>query len=151
MNEEYCSACNRIVTFGHNCAVRIALGFTTKDSGERKVYETGMQRDTDKNKPRFDLCWKPLLWRWAELMARGAEKYGANNWQKASTQEELERFQASAERHLQQWLRGDKDEDHAAAVIFNLAGAEYVQEHIDIVNMSKITHEVTPIDDDIPF
>lgn len=94
---------------------------------KKHTYSTGMQRDTDQGKPRFDLCWKPLLWRWAELMARGAEHYGANNWQKAATQEELDRFKASAERHLQQWLRGDTDEDHAAAVLFNIAGAEFVK------------------------
>lgn len=104
--------------------------YFTKDSGKRQVYSTGMQRDTAEGKARFDLCWKPLLWRWAELMARGAEKYGANNWQKASTQEELDRFKASAERHFQQWLRGDTDEDHAAAVLFNIAGTEFVKEQL---------------------
>lgn len=103
----------------------------TKDSGERQEYSTGMVRDTDKGKPRFDLCYKPLYWRWAELMARGAEKYGANNWMKASTYEELERCQASAERHFQQYLRGDNDEDHAAAVFFNLSACEYIKTRIE--------------------
>ena len=105
--------------------------WVTKDSGERQQFETGMVRDVQKGKARFDLCWKPLLWRWAELMGRGAEKYGENNWMKAATEEERNRFKASAERHLQQYLRGDIDEDHAAAVIFNLAGAEYVRERIN--------------------
>lgn len=56
--------------------------FTTKDSGERVEFSTGMQRDTSKSKPRFDLITpksipyeKQMLTRWAELMARGAEKY----------------------------------------------------------------------------
>lgn len=126
-----CSFCHDPVSIlsPHYCLTNPQV-FETKDSGERKVYETGMQRDTDKNKPRFDLVWKPLLWRWAELMARGAEKYGANNWQKAATQEELDRFKASAERHMQQWLRGDTDEDHCAAVIFNLGGAELCKEKL---------------------
>lgn len=106
-------------------------GFTTKDSGARAAYSTGMVRDTNEDKPRFDLCWLPLLRRWAELMGRGAVKYGANNWQKAATQEELDRFKESAFRHLVQYLEGDRTEDHAAAVIFNLAGAEYTQEKIN--------------------
>jgi hypothetical protein len=106
-------------------------GFVTKDSGERQSFETGMVRDVQKGKARFDLVWKPLLWRWAELMGRGAEKYGENNWMKAATEEERNRFLASAERHMQQYLRGDYDEDHAAAVIFNLAGAEYVRQRIN--------------------
>lgn len=105
--------------------------FTTKDSGQREQFSTGMVRDVQKGKPRFDLTWKPLYWRWAELMGRGAEKYGENNWMKAATTEEMNRFKASAERHLQQYLRGDTDEDHAAAVIFNLAGAEYVREQLN--------------------
>lgn len=115
--------------------------YKTKDSGARENFSTGMVRDTQKNKARFDLVWKPLLWRWAELMARGAEKYGANNWMKAATQEELDRFRASAERHLQQYLRGDKDEDHAAAVLFNLAGAEYVE-----TRMLECSNELKQLD-----
>ena len=109
------------------------MEFVTKDSGERQSFSTGMVRDVQKGKARFDLVYKPLLWRWAELMARGAEKYGERNWEKASTEEEMNRFKASAERHLQQYLRGDSDEDHAAAVIFNLAGVEYVREHLNSV------------------
>lgn len=105
--------------------------FETKDSGERQQFVTGMVRDTQKGKARFDLCYKPLLWRWAELMARGAEKYGDNNWMKAATEEELQRFKASAERHLQQFLRGDVDEDHAAAVLFNIGGILHVQEQLN--------------------
>lgn len=110
------------------------MNYHTTDSGERKEYSTGMQRDTDKGKARFDLCYKPMLWRWAELMARGAEKYGANNWQKASTQEELDRCKASAERHMQQYLRGDTDEDHAAGVFFNLSACEFIKEKLNRQN-----------------
>lgn len=99
--------------------------FETKDSGVRESFAGGMVRDTQKNKPRYDLCWKPLYKRWAELMGRGAEKYGENNWKQACDDVAFKRFQASAERHLMQWLEGDTTEDHGAAVIFNLAGAEY--------------------------
>jgi hypothetical protein len=45
----------------------------------------------------------------------------------ATGDEELERFRASAVRHFVQWLQGATDEDHAAAVIFNLNGYEYVR------------------------
>jgi aminoglycoside phosphotransferase (APT) family kinase protein len=83
------------------------MDFVTKDSGQRQEFETGMVRDTETGKPRFDLCYKPMYWRWAELMSRGADKYGARNWELSATEAELERYQSSAERHLQQWLRGD--------------------------------------------
>jgi Domain of unknown function (DUF5664) len=104
--------------------------FTTKDSGKREEFSTGMVRDTQDDKPRYDLIDGAFLKRWAELMARGAKKYGENNWKKAGTSEELSRFRASAIRHLFQWLDGDKTEDHAAAVAFNLAGAEMVEEKL---------------------
>ena len=98
--------------------------FKTKDSGKRVKFPTGMNRDIQDGKPRYDLVYKPMLKRWAELMARGAEKYGERNWEKSKTQEELNRFIASANRHFEQWVMGDTDEDHAAAVMFNIAAAE---------------------------
>lgn len=105
------------------------LTFKTKDSGERQQFESGMQRDVQTGKVRYDLALDgPLFQRYAELMTRGAEKYSARNWMKAAGDEELERFRASAVRHFIQWYKGDTDEDHAAAVVFNLNGAEYVKE-----------------------
>lgn len=104
----------------------------TKDSGVREEYDSGMRRDTQQGKPRFDLL-VPLnmayedqmLTRWAALMSRGAEKYGDRNWEKGNGPEELKRARASAFRHLMQWLTGEEDEDHAAAVFFNISAAEY--------------------------
>lgn len=102
--------------------------YITKDSGERKQFSTGMVRDTSTDKPRYDLIYLPLLKRWAELMGRGAIKYGDRNWEKASTQEELNRFKESAFRHFMQWIMEEnQEEDHAAAVLFNIAGAEFVK------------------------
>lgn len=110
--------------------------FATKDSGKREEYSTGMHRDLQEGKPRYDLVVpkdmkEPMLKRWAELMARGAEKYGERNWELAKTQEELDRFQASAFRHFMQWIMGESDEDHAAATMFNIQAAEYVKERLE--------------------
>jgi hypothetical protein len=104
--------------------------FETKDSGKREEFKTGMVRDIQDDKPRYDLIDGAFLKRWAELMARGAKKYGENNWRKAATEEELGRFKASAIRHLMQYLEGDATEDHCVAVAFNLAGAEMVREKL---------------------
>jgi|ERR1035437_2110461 hypothetical protein len=101
--------------------------FTTKDSGEREQFQSGMVRDTQSGKPRYDLIDRAFLKRWAGLMARGAVKYGEENWRQAASEAELKRFQASAVRHMFQWLDGDTTEDHAVAVAFNLAGAEMVK------------------------
>ncbi len=107
-------------------------GFITKDSGQRQEFSTGMVRDTQKGKARYDLIWQPGLKRLAELMARGAEKYSDRNWEKASTEEELIRFKASAYRHFIQWFMGDREEDHMAGCVFNLFGAEFVEEKLKI-------------------
>lgn len=66
--------------------------FITKDSGVREEFNGGMVRDTQNGKPRYDLCYKPLYKRWAELMARGADKYGDNNWMLAADKVALCRF-----------------------------------------------------------
>lgn len=104
------------------------MQFVTKDSGERTLFESGMQRDVSDGKIDYTYCIQgPMLDRWAQLMERGAKKYDRDNWMMATGDAELARFQQSAIRHLVQWLRGDRDEDHAAAVFFNINGAEYVK------------------------
>jgi hypothetical protein len=109
------------------------MKYETKDSGKRQEYKTGMKRDLQDGKPNFYLITPKLmpyneqmLTRWAELMTRGKEKYGERNWELACTEEELERFKASAFRHFMQWVLGETDEDHAAACYFNIQCAEYV-------------------------
>jgi hypothetical protein len=112
--------------------------FETKDSGKREEYDSGMVRDTQDGKPRFDLL-IPLdvpyrhqfLTRVAELLGRGAEKYSDRNWEKASGSAELDRFKSSAHRHLMQWVAGESDEDHAAAVVFNLLAYETIKWKMD--------------------
>ena len=134
-------------------AHKVTREFVTKDSGVREQYSTGMQRDTEAGKPRFTLLFpkilpyaQNLIVRTAELLSRGAEKYKTRNWEDARTPEELERYLSSAFRHFVQWQEsitgpcectidelGDRNddcelhsEDHAAAVLFNIMGAEYV-------------------------
>lgn len=110
------------------------MDFITKDSGSRQSFDSGMHRDTQDDKPRFDLMYlanvpydeQPLT-RFAQLLRRGSEKYSARNWELAAGTEELERFKASALRHLTQYLCGDTEEDHQAAVIFNIFGTMLVE------------------------
>lgn len=110
-----------------------ATDFVTKDSGEREDYASGMRRDTQEGKPDFSLLFPEIpylaqpMTRLAALMERGAAKYGRRNWQLACSDEEMERFKASAFRHFVQWLCGEEDEDHMAAVMFNLIAAEHTR------------------------
>lgn len=106
----------------------------TKDSGRRASFSNGGVRDTQDGKPRFDLVLpktvpydRQMLTRFAALMARGAEKYSDRNWEQFSDQDALDRAKASAMRHLIQWMTDEDDEDHAAAVYFNVMAAEYVK------------------------
>ena len=112
------------------------MEYQTKDSGARAEFTTGMVRDVTTGKPRYDLIWRPGLKRLAELMQRGAIKYQARNWEKASTQEELDRFKESANRHFEAWFQGETDEDHMAGCIFNLFGAEYVKGKLNAPKVS---------------
>lgn len=108
------------------------MSFVTKDSGNRTRFDSGMQRDTTEGKVDYLLVRDgPMFERWAALLQRGAEKYDPRNWMKARGEEEYYRFRESAARHFEQWLRGQVDEDHAAAVIFNINGAEYVRGKIE--------------------
>lgn len=110
--------------------INLGHKFETKDSGKRVKYKSGMNRDIADNKTDYILCYMPMFKRWAELMTRGAVKYGKNNWKKANSEEELERFYSSAFRHFIQWISGEDDEDHAAATYFNIACVEYLKEKL---------------------
>lgn len=105
--------------------------FVVKDSGERKQFASGMVRDVDANKVFWSLIASgPMLRRWAEHLTAGANKYARDNWMLAEGNEELVRFRESAFRHFIQWYYGEMDEDHGAAVFFNINGAEFVREKL---------------------
>jgi hypothetical protein len=99
--------------------------YKVKDSGERQQFDTGAQRDTQDGKPRYDLIPPQPLKRLAEHYGAGAAKYDDHNWTKGIPSS---RFLASATRHLEQLRLGDQDEDHAAAVIFNIMGIMFNQD-----------------------
>lgn len=106
--------------------------FLVKDSGKRAEFDSGMVRDTEDGKIDYSLILDgPMLDRWAAHMTKGAEKYEPGNWLKAAGLEEYRRFRRSMLRHTFQWLRGEEDEDHAAAIYFNVNGAEYAKEFIN--------------------
>ncbi len=110
--------------------------FEIKDSGVRVKFDSGMVRDVGVFKARFFRCIAgPMLRRWAEHLHRGQAKYpdvspGVANWTLAQGEEELQRFKESALDHMIDWLQEKEDEDHGAAVFFNINGAEYVKEVI---------------------
>jgi dATP/dGTP diphosphohydrolase len=100
-------------------------GYVVKDSGARQQFETGAKRDTQTDKPRYDLISPFALKRVADLYAKGAIKYDEHNWTKGMP---FSRFFASLMRHAMQFAQGDKTEDHLAAVIFNALSIIHFQE-----------------------
>lgn len=109
-----------------------------KDSGKREQYDSGMVRDTTEGKIDYSLVLDgPMFRRQAIHLTKGAIKYEARNWMKAAGPDEAARFKESAFRHFMQWYTGEVDEDHAAAVNFNINGYEYVQEKMNDTSGSR--------------
>ena len=112
--------------------------FDIKDSGKRQTFASGMQRDTQEGKVLWHLVASgPMLQRWANHLTSGAVKYNEDNWMLANGKEEEARFKKSAFRHFMQWYNGDRDEDHGAAVFFNINGAEYVRTRMEQERSNK--------------
>ncbi len=88
---------------------------------------SGMVRSDPAGKPDYTTIDLAMLERWAAHMTAQIPAKGHNNWRHASSAEDLQRFRESAWRHFIAWERGLTDEDHAAALLFNIAGAEYVR------------------------
>ena len=65
--------------------------------------------------------------RLAGLYTRGGALYGDRNWEKANSQEDIDRFKQSMWRHFIQFMNDEDDEDHFAAVIWNAIGIEHVK------------------------
>ena len=105
--------------------------YAIKDCGQRQSFSSGMVRDAVTDKVNVALAFDgPMLLRWARHLTLSAVKYTKRNWMMASGPEEFERFRESAARHFEQWMHGETDEDHAAAVLFNINGAEYVTDRL---------------------
>lgn len=108
-------------------------GFTIKDSGVREQYEGGMVRDTaDRGVSWSNIHYGPMLYRWAVHTTKGRQKYedpepGIPNWTLGRGLEVWLRAQESFERHSALWLAGHRDEDHAAAIYFNVNLKEYIE------------------------
>ena len=76
--------------------------------------------------------WETMLLEVAKHFEEGAKKYGENNWQKGIP---VHCYIDSAVRHYLKWLRGDKDEPHDRAFVWNLMcciwEVDYHKEHED--------------------
>ena len=99
--------------------------FIMRDSGKRRKFSTGAVRDRTEGKGWYH-CISPFmedrLAKWLEL---GGRKYGERNWERGMP---FSRFVDSAKRHLAKFAMGLGDEDHLAAIIFNIQAIIHFQE-----------------------
>ncbi len=90
---------------------------TIKDSGERRVFATGAQRDRGSGKGAFHLLpWHALL-EVAKVFEVGALKYTKNNYRLGM---HLSEYVNSALRHAIKAGQGWDDEPHAAQAAWNM-------------------------------
>ena len=143
---------------------------TIKDSGERRVFETGAVRDITEDKGRCDLLpldvvaditaydimrdldnfqntgkyqsliealfafrdirfdgsAETMLLEVSKHFANGANKYEENNWRKGIP---VKSYVDSAARHYLKYERGDEDEPHDLAFVWNLLCAIWTCKH----------------------
>lgn len=72
----------------------------------------------------------------------GAEKYGENNWQKGLP---VKCYINSAIRHYLKYLRGDKDEPHDRAFVWNILCAIWTCEAMPELNEYCLTRRICPV------
>lgn len=80
----------------------------------------------------FSYCWEKSLpeifLEVSKHFEEGAKKYGENNWQKGLP---VNCYIDSAVRHFFKWLRGDDDEHHDRAFVWNIICCIWTINHIE--------------------
>lgn len=104
-----------------------------KDSGDRTEFSTGAVRDMHTGKGRLDLLPCSAILELAKHSENGARKYGERNVDKGINQSS---FIDSGLRHIFKYLRGDKDENHLVAALWNIAWA--VNQEVEKPEMQDI-------------
>ncbi len=96
------------------------------DGGARISYGEGKAiREPSTGKGRYDLISPFATQRLAKWYELGAAKYFDRNWEKGMP---FSRYVDSAKRHLDKFIMGMEDEDHLAAVCFNVFAIMHHQE-----------------------
>lgn len=97
------------------------------DSGQKKIFNSGAQRDGDAGRGRPSLIPPCALRALAYRYEQGAVKYGPCNWMKGVP---LSRYVDSLSRHLLAVNEGDESEDHLGAILWNAASMMWTKQAI---------------------
>ena len=95
--------------------VNISMFQETGDAGFLKIVLSDFARRYSQDAYLDDVC--TMFLEVAKHFEEGAKKYGENNWQKGIP---VNCYIDSTVRHYLKWLRGDKDEPHDRAFVWNL-------------------------------
>lgn len=98
--------------------------------------KTGSIRDRQPGKGRPSLMFTGALRRLAQHYENGSAKYGDRNWEKGQP---LSWYYDSAQRHLWAILEKDTQENHYAAVMWNIAAMIH---HIDEIIAGRLPREL---------
>jgi hypothetical protein len=110
-----------------------------KDSGKRESFDTGMIREPEMGRGRYDLISPIALNALAIHMGLGAEKYTDRNWERGG---KLSRHLNSAMRHLHQFQEGLRDEDHLSAAVFNIFA---ITHDLEMIKRKKLPKELSDL------
>ena len=86
-------------------------------SSTSRVFESGSRRDSDTHKPLTTALTAYARLRYGYHLRKGSNNYGKNNWQLGQPSEAV---LESLDRHLAQYMAGDRSEDHLSAIMFGV-------------------------------
>ena len=111
-----------------------------KDSGNRRLFESGAVRDMAEGKGRMDLLpWDAII-EVSKHCENGARKYGEHNVDKGIPTHSL---CDSAARHLAKYLAGWDDEPHLLAAVWNLLWAvQMTKTHPEMVDTPFVQNDI---------
>jgi hypothetical protein len=104
-----------------------------------RKFESGAIRDNDDTKEDYveTLSWTALK-RHAQYMTSKKSRYGSGNFKKGIP---IESYEQSLVRHLQKYFANkyedgteEKDDDHLAAMLFNICGIMHEEARINKLN-----------------
>lgn len=101
-----------------------------EDNGSRVQAPTGALREDQSLKGEWSFMPYDSLQRVAVWYELGAKKYAPRNWEKGLSVRECAN---AAARHLFKFMWGWKDEDHLAAVVWNVFAIMFYEKHVPSV------------------
>lgn len=112
--------------------------FVLKHGDEMSHHSDGVVRDTTKGKVKFPLVFPKgvakkdqLFWRVAMLYTTGGERYGDRNWENSEGEDTLAHHEEALWRHFMSfYFEEDTEEDHAAAIVWNINAVELTRRKI---------------------